>query len=349
MRLKQQLALVSATALGLVLGLTAAQAHAQAAPTSGTAATTDGSYTDSDKDVIVVTGSRIRRAATDTAMPLVMINQQDLTDRGFVSAAAALNNEPSINPQLGQANGGGGGSGSNVQAPALFGLGTGRTLSLLNGRRMVTTTSGLGDSQVDANIIPTGLLSRIEIVKAGGAAVYGSDAIAGVVNYVIRQDFQGLEGDVQTGMTSRGDRPTYSARLTGGTNFGADRGNIAVNVEWSSTEALPFASPDLTKRSRFPPPDGLGTGPTRASSDFPFGRSPAMACTSSPRRQLPHSSRGSLNRTDRLQATIPAMYWESPFPKVVMALPIRASSVRFEAGSTASLPMRSATMTSRAT
>lgn len=251
MRLKQQLALVSATALGLVLGLTAAQAHAQAAPTSGTAATED----------IVVTGSRIRRAATDTAMPLIMINQQDLTDRGFVSAAAALNNEPSINPQLGQANGGGGGSGSNVQAPALFGLGTGRTLSLLNGRRMITTTSGLGDSQVDANIIPTGLLSRIEIVKAGGAAVYGSDAIAGVVNYVIRQDFQGLEGDVQTGTTSRGDRPTYSARLTGGTNFGDDRGNIALNVEWSSTEALPFASRDITRMSRITTSNSLNTGP----------------------------------------------------------------------------------------
>ncbi|MEY4239408.1 MAG: hypothetical protein RL339_2009 [Pseudomonadota bacterium] len=258
MRLKQQLAIGSTTALGLALALVALPAHAQDAPDS-TAAKASG---EDAGEAIVVTGSRIRRSATDTTMPLTVVGAQDLTDRGYFSAAQALNNEPAVNRQLAQANGGGGGSGSGVQAPALFGLGTGRTLSLLNGRRMVTTSTGLGDSQVDANVIPTGLLSRVEVVKAGGAAVYGSDAIAGVVNYVLRRDFEGLEADAQASVTSRGDYPSYSARLTGGANFGDGRGNVAVNVDWSKTEPLAFDTRPLTQLSRITSTNSADTGPT---------------------------------------------------------------------------------------
>src|SRR5690606_18457075 len=106
-----------------------------------------------------------------------------------------------------------------------LGLGAGRTLTLVNGRRFVTTSSGLGDSMVDANIIPTGLIERVEVVQAGGAAVYGSDAVGGVVNYILRKDFEGLELDGQTGISSRGDYATYNLRGTYGTNFAGGRGN----------------------------------------------------------------------------------------------------------------------------
>ncbi|MBK6799969.1 MAG: TonB-dependent receptor plug domain-containing protein [Novosphingobium sp.] len=207
MRLKKRLAIGTATTL--VLGLALASVPALAQDISGSSAA-EGEESD---EAIVVTGSRIRRSATDTTMPLTVVGAQDLTDRGYVSAAQALNNDPAVNRQLAQASGSGTGSGNGVQAPALFGLGTGRTLSLLNGRRMVTTSSGLGDSQVDANVIPTGLLSRVEVVKAGGAAVYGSDAIAGVVNYVLKRDFEGLEGDAQASVTSRGTIPPTARGL----------------------------------------------------------------------------------------------------------------------------------------
>lgn len=256
MRFKQQLSFASATALGLALAATSAAAQ-DVSGSETTAAEAD----EASEDVVIVTGSRIRRSPTDTPMPLTFINQQQLTERGFVTAAQALNNDPSFTPQLGQANGGGGGSGAAVQAPALFGLGTGRTLSLVNGRRMVTTTSGLGDSQIDANVIPIGLLSRIEVVKAGGAAVYGSDAIAGVVNYVMRRDYEGIELDAQSSVTSRGDLPTRSARLTAGTNFGGGRGNAAINVEWSKADALPFGSRPTTALSRITVPNPADTGP----------------------------------------------------------------------------------------
>ncbi len=219
------------------------------------AAADDGA---ADKEIIV-TGSRIRRAATDTTVPVAVIDPQTIADRGFVSAGEALNVQPSLNRQLTQANGSGDGSGSGINAPSLFGLGTGRTLTLVNGRRTVTTSSGLGDSQVDANIIPVGLLQRVEVVQGGAAAVYGSDAIAGVVNYVLRKDFQGIEGDAQGGVTERGDRPTYSARLTAGTNFGGGRGNIAANVEWSRVAPLAYDTRPRTQLGRITVPNSANT------------------------------------------------------------------------------------------
>lgn len=226
---------------------------------NGGEATTE---TTREEEVIIVTGSRIRRSATETTVPITVVDQQAITDRGFVSAAQALNNQPSINQQLVQASTGGVSSGSGIQAPSLFGLGTGRTLTLLNGRRMVTTSSGLGDAQVDSNTIPIGLLQRVEIVQGGAAAVYGSDAIAGVVNYILRKNFSGVEVDAQSSVTSRGDNPIYSARLTAGHNFGEGRGNIAANVEWSKTAPLAFNSRPRTLLGRIEVPNAANTSNT---------------------------------------------------------------------------------------
>jgi outer membrane receptor protein involved in Fe transport len=210
---------------------------------------------------VIITGSRIRRSATDTIAPVVSIDQQLLTDRGFVSASDALNQVTSIAPALAISPADGGSSGSGQQFPNLFGLGTGRTLTLVNGRRFVTSSSGLGDAQVDANIIPVGLIERVEIVQAGGAVVYGSDAIAGVVNYILKDDFEGLELDGQAGISSRGDYPLYSLRGTYGVNFGGGRGNVAVDVEWSQSDLLPFSARPLSNISRITGTNDLDTGP----------------------------------------------------------------------------------------
>lgn len=212
-------------------------------------------------DDIVVTGSRIRRVNTDTPAPILTIDSQAITDRGYISTSELLNQITSINPARNQADGSGEGSGSGQQAPELLGLGAGRTLTLVNGRRFVTTSSGLGDSMVDANIIPTGLIERVEVVQAGGAAVYGSDAIGGVVNYILRKDFEGLELDGQTGISSRGDYATYSLRGTYGTNFADGRGNIAVNVEWSKSPQLRFSARPLSNLARLTVTNPDDTGP----------------------------------------------------------------------------------------
>jgi len=193
---------------------------------------------------VVVTGSRIKRAETTTEAPVSILTAQAIEDRGFIQAGQALNELTANMPQFAQAAGSGSAAGNGAQFPNLFGLGAGRTLTLVNGRRFVTTSAGsgtgigAGERVVDTNVIPTGLIQRVDIAQAGGAAVYGSDAIAGVVNYVLREDFTGLELDAQYGISSRDDYPTQSLRATAGRNFLDDRANIAVNVEWSKTRPL---------------------------------------------------------------------------------------------------------------
>ncbi|WP_203290663.1 TonB-dependent receptor domain-containing protein [Maricaulis parjimensis] len=215
-----------------------------------------------DAETIVVTGSRIRRSASSTAAPVAYVGEEVIEDRGFISAADIINNTPSMAPQLNQADGSGNSSGDGQQYPALFGLGAGRTLTLVNGRRYVTTSSGMGEARVDSNIIPTGLIERVEIVQGGGASVYGSDAIAGVVNYILKDDFEGMELDVQFGDSwEYNDYDQPSVRLTGGHNFDSGRGNIAFNAEYSSSPMLQFSDRPRSNLSRITQGNALDTGP----------------------------------------------------------------------------------------
>jgi outer membrane receptor protein involved in Fe transport len=210
---------------------------------------------------VTVTGSRIRRSPADQMAPMGDIGAEVFDERGYVSAAEALNEFTSNAPELNQAPGNGDSSGTGQQFPNLFGLGAGRTLTLVNSHRFVTSSVGLGDAQVDANIIPTGLIERIEISQAGGAAVYGSDAIAGVVNYVLRDDFEGLELDAQYGDSTHGDYEQENYRLTWGANFAGGRGNVAVNAEYASTPLLYFSDRERSNLSRITQSNPADTGP----------------------------------------------------------------------------------------
>ncbi|WP_419814297.1 TonB-dependent receptor domain-containing protein [Glacieibacterium sp.] len=187
---------------------------------------------------IVVTGSRIRRTNVSTAAPVNVFDASALTDRGFNQVGEMLNQITSNVPELPEAPFSGFPGGSGQTFPNLFGLGAGRTLTLVNGRRMVTSASGLGNRAVDVNVIPAGLIERVDIVQAGGAAVYGSDAIAGVVNYVLKKNFSGVELDAQSGIGTRGDYSQPAFRVTVGKNFAGGRGNIAADFEYSKTTAL---------------------------------------------------------------------------------------------------------------
>ena len=214
----------AAAATLLALGTSAAAA----APDSGT-----------NVGEVVVTGSRIPRTDTTTAAPVTVLNANDITDYGFTQVGQLLNEVTSNVPSFATPPF----TGVPVEnagrdAPNLFDLGTGRTLTLVNGRRMVTTSSGLDDSAVDTNMLPVGLIQRVDVVQAGGSAIYGSDAIAGVVNYVLKQNFQGVELDAQYGASTRGDDRSPSLRATFGRNFAGDRGNIAADIEWSKNSAL---------------------------------------------------------------------------------------------------------------
>lgn len=210
---------------------------------------------------VIVTGSRIKRSPADQMAPIGTITSEVFGERGYVSAAQALNEFTSNIPELNQAPGNGDSSGTGQQFPNLFNLGPGRTLTLVNGHRFVTSSVGLGDAQVDANIIPTGLIDRIEVVQAGGAAVYGSDAISGVVNYILKTDFEGLEVDAQYGDSRHGDYEEENYRLTWGLNFDEGRGNIALNVEYASNPRLMFSDRERSNLSRITQGNPADTGP----------------------------------------------------------------------------------------
>jgi iron complex outermembrane receptor protein len=199
---------------------------------------------------VVVTGSRIRRSDTETSAPVTVLDQDSLVERGYTNLGQLLNTVTSNTPSFPIASSQGFPAGNGQTSPNLFNLGTGRTLTLVDGRRMVTTSSGLGDRSVTSAVIPQGLIKRVEIVNAGGAAIYGSDAVAGVVNYILRNDFEGLQLDAQYGISAQGNNPKYDYTVTWGKNFADGRGNVAVDLEYSKTRPLleadvPFSSQGL--------------------------------------------------------------------------------------------------------
>ncbi len=257
------LAALPFAALMLILALAAQPVLAQ--NQAGTDQDNTDQASDNDKagelEEVLVTGSRIKRSAADQVAPVGTIGAEEFAERGYITAADALNEFTSNAPELNQAPGNGDSSGTGQQFPNLFGLGAGRTLTLVNGHRFVTSSVGLGDAQVDANIIPVGLIDRIEVVQAGGAAVYGSDAIAGVVNYMLKTDFDGLELDAQYGDSSRSDYEQQNYRLTWGTNFDDNRGNFAIDAEYASSPRLAFSDRKRSNLSRITQGNPADTGP----------------------------------------------------------------------------------------
>lgn len=198
-----------------------------------------------DLDEIVVTGSRIARPTDERLQPTIVIDSQRIEDRQFINVADALKDLPAFST-LGNSLQGGQSQFSLGQSFAnLFALGSNRTLTLIDGHRVVSansittqTASGEGGDEVDLNSIPTELIDRIEVVSVGGAPIYGSDAIAGTVNIILKHDFQGLVLDAQRGISGQGDAGQSRARLLGGVNFADGRGNVEANVELAKTPEL---------------------------------------------------------------------------------------------------------------
>lgn len=213
------------------------------ASSAQTAGDNDSQDASGSLEEIVVTGSRIRRA--ETAQPTIDISGASIDDRGFTNVADALNQIPQFSPGLntfGTTGTTSSGTSGGVQFVNFFGLGTQRTLTLLNGRRVVSgnslDNSASAGVQVDLSIIPTGLIERIDVVSVGGAPIYGSDAVAGVVNVILKDDYQGFEINGQYGVTAEGDGDEYRLRALWGGNFGNDRGNAVLSVEYAQTDPL---------------------------------------------------------------------------------------------------------------
>jgi outer membrane receptor protein involved in Fe transport len=188
---------------------------------------------------VLVTGSRIARPNLDAAVPITAITAADLTDTGNVSLGDELNQLPALRATFSQANSTRAIGTAGLNILDLRGLGTDRTLVLVNGRRHVSAVPG--SFNIDVNTIPNALLESVEIVTGGTSAVYGSDAIAGVVNFKLKRDFDGVEIRAQGGVSDNNDRGTYLVSGVFGKNFAGGRGNIAVAGEFASSRSVLFS------------------------------------------------------------------------------------------------------------
>src|SRR4051812_42990156 len=164
----------------------------------------------SDSDAaIVITGSRIRRPNLESTVPVTSIQGEEFFQTGNVSVGDTLNQLPSLHATFSQSNSTRFLGSAGLNLLDLRGLGTQRTLVLVNGRRDVGGDVLGTASSVDINTIPIDLIDRVDVVTGGDSAVYGSDAIAGVVNFVLRQDYEGIQLRGQGGISTYGDMSSY--------------------------------------------------------------------------------------------------------------------------------------------
>jgi iron complex outermembrane recepter protein len=234
------------------------------------------------EETILVTGSRIARPNYDTIEPSVVIDSQQIENRGFETLAQAINEQPAFGvPGSSPVGGQAGSFGSGQNFVNFLGLGSQRTLTLINGRRFVgsNTASIFGPSaagtQVDLNAINTRLVQRVETIAIGGAPIYGADAIAGTINVILREDYQGAEVDAQYGIANDGDAPNYRFRGIWGTNFGGGRGNVTVTAEYNRGQGLVYNDRAASRAGNFY--GDCPAGSTFTQCLYPNRRIPAIS------------------------------------------------------------------------
>lgn len=221
------------------------EARAATAPGITTAAGVQAARSPTSVEGVVVTGSRIRRVDLTAVQPVGVIDSQYLQDKGITNIANGINQLPAVGGSI-TPNGDQGSYGTGRNYINLFNLGSQRTLTLINGRRFVGSNaasqfSGSSPgSQVDLNELPTAFLDRIEEVPATGAAVYGSDAIAGVINVIYKSRFTGVLVDAQAGISDRSDYPTHHISAAVGGDFLNKKLNLAVDFEIDQTSSLRY-------------------------------------------------------------------------------------------------------------
>ena len=216
-------------ALGLLTG-TSALACATAAYGQDAAPETAEAAEALPANSIIVTGSRIARDGSQSPVPMTVVSTQQLESAApattIVQALSELPAFTSTGPQHRPGNGGGNGGARSL---ALRNLGNNRTLVLFDGRRVPPTSA---TAQVNADFVPTMLLERVDVVTGGVSAVYGSDAVAGVVNFVTDRDYTGLKVDARFGISQLNDGENYRFGVAGGTDLFGGRGHIMGSYEY---------------------------------------------------------------------------------------------------------------------
>ncbi len=189
-----------------------------------------------DGQSIVVTGSRTITNGNNSPTPVTVVAVQELAQTTPSNVPDGLNKLPQFGNSSNQSQTSGTASSNSVgNYLNIRGIGQVRTLVLFDGRRLPSTATG---GQIDTNIIPQLLLDRVDVVTGGASAVYGSDAVSGVVNFVINKKFNGIKANAQAGVSTYGDAGSQRLGLAAGTPFAGGRGHIEASYEFYNSAAI---------------------------------------------------------------------------------------------------------------
>ena len=269
------------TSTVLAGALAASSAFAQTADQPISTAPLADSQQAAELGEIVVTGSRIRRDATNAPTPLIQVSRDELLSTGqttvidYLSTIPALSNSVVPSDTTGSNLGDGG-----LSLPNLRSLGSNRTLTLVDGRRHVGSSGG--SLSVDIDTIPRLLIQNIEIVTGGASSVYGADAVSGVLNFILRKDFEGLEIDANYGQINQDGEANQRVSALIGKNFFDNRLNVYAHAEYEKVDEV--TSMDIDWIRRAPVRIGVDADPTSAPFD---GRQDAFLFTGVRRLDIP--------------------------------------------------------------
>ena len=213
---------------------------------------------------VVVTGSLIQRPNNTAVSPIVSVSESAIKESGVANVVEALNQLPGFTVG-GNASTGGQGTGGRATIN-LHGLGTNRNLVLLDGRRLpVSDISG----NVDVNILPDAIIGGIDAITGGASAVYGSDAMSGVVNFRTVRSLEGVKADVLYSMSEQGDAKRLNTSLAMGTRFAENRGYLIASLSYSKQDPLNGSQRDFFHDKT--PSSFIGTGTFVPGPSLPSG------------------------------------------------------------------------------
>lgn len=225
-------------AVGLALAATPAFAQDQSGDADETVLEDEADATAASSGAIVVTGSRIARPNLESQVPVTVLQGEVFFQQATVNVGDTLNDLPQLRSTFSQTNAGRFLGTTGLNLLDLRGLGTARTLTLVNGRRHVAGDILSNGTSPDVNTIPADLIARVDVVTGGNSAIYGSDAIAGVVNFVLRDDFDGLQVRGQAGVNDEGAFGSQYISGMYGKNFAGGRGNVLLHAEFSNQDRV---------------------------------------------------------------------------------------------------------------
>lgn len=218
------------------MGAALQPAWGQGTDTPQPAVNSDATTDAADYDEITVTASRLNtQQGFDSPTPTTVVSSEALEQRAYPNLGDALNEFPAFRPSQNAQTAPQSSSQSGQIYADLRGLGSTRTLVLIDGRRHVPSAA---TGQVDLNLIPTGLVKRVEVVTGGASAAYGSDAVSGVVNVILDKDFEGFKGNVSAGLSTYGDDLQTRVSLAHGSSFADGRGHIVIGGDFVKTKGV---------------------------------------------------------------------------------------------------------------